>query len=91
MLRWVNSQLGRILGWVERAIQQEASTQLFLPAYFLNLCFFLLPSIQDKGVGRGGEKKRKKKKKKEKKRKKRKKGKNNKFKKEVGSCIIFKI
>ncbi|CAK9133648.1 unnamed protein product [Ilex paraguariensis] len=23
VLRWVNSQLGRILGWVERAIQQE--------------------------------------------------------------------
>ncbi|OVA19124.1 Protein of unknown function DUF810 [Macleaya cordata] len=24
VLRWVNSQLGRILGWVERAIQQES-------------------------------------------------------------------
>lgn len=23
VLRWVNSQLARILGWVERAIQQE--------------------------------------------------------------------
>lgn len=23
MLRWVNAQLGRILGWVERAFQQE--------------------------------------------------------------------
>ncbi|XP_052193240.1 protein unc-13 homolog isoform X4 [Diospyros lotus] len=28
VLRWVNSQLGRILGWVERAIQQEVITNL---------------------------------------------------------------
>lgn len=26
VLRWINSQLGRILSWVERAIQQEVST-----------------------------------------------------------------
>lgn len=25
MLRWVNSQLGRILGWVERVTQQEVN------------------------------------------------------------------
>jgi len=25
VLRWVNSQLGRILGWVERVIQQEVN------------------------------------------------------------------
>ncbi|XP_050946912.1 protein unc-13 homolog isoform X2 [Cucumis melo] len=29
VLRWVNSQLGRILGWVERAIQQETVDQFF--------------------------------------------------------------
>lgn len=27
-MRWVNSQLGRVLGWVERAIQQEVSIQV---------------------------------------------------------------
>lgn len=26
-MRWVNSQLARILGWVERAIQQEVKVQ----------------------------------------------------------------
>ncbi|KAF9688798.1 hypothetical protein SADUNF_Sadunf01G0025600 [Salix dunnii] len=29
VMRWVNSQLGRILGWVERAIQQETVDQFF--------------------------------------------------------------
>jgi len=33
VMRWVNSQLGRILGWVERAIQQEVSAKF---------CFILL-------------------------------------------------
>lgn len=26
-MRWVNAQLARILGWVERAIQQEVKVQ----------------------------------------------------------------
>lgn len=28
VLRWVNSQLGRILNWVERAIVQEVKPQI---------------------------------------------------------------
>lgn len=28
VLRWVNSQLGRILSWVERAIVQEVKAQI---------------------------------------------------------------
>ena len=29
-MRWVNAQLGRLLGWVERAIQQEVVTLFFI-------------------------------------------------------------
>lgn len=29
-MRWVNAQLARVLGWVERAIQQEVVTLVFI-------------------------------------------------------------
>lgn len=29
-MRWVNAQLGRLLGWVERAIQQEVVALFFI-------------------------------------------------------------
>ena len=40
-MRWVNSQLGRVLGWVERAIQQEVIAQVY---------FILLPNHGISGV-----------------------------------------
>lgn len=42
-MRWVNSQLGRILGWVERAIQQEvnARVHLILSPNYAFWCFHL--------------------------------------------------
>lgn len=36
VLRWVNSQLGRILGWVERAIAQEVKLTVFFLCYAVN-------------------------------------------------------
>lgn len=35
-MRWVNSQLGRVLGWVERAVQQEVKFKVY-PFFFINV------------------------------------------------------